>query len=80
MNHIGNVIKEYRSLIGMSRNDIAKNICTEKYVYLIEKGQRTPSADMTRLLGDNLGIDLFEYYQYLDCINPIEVREKNQPF
>lgn len=75
MNYIGNVIKEYRGMMGMSRNDLSKNICSEKYVYLIEKGERTPSADLVRLFGDRLGVDLFDYYQYLDCINPIAVRE-----
>lgn len=73
MNFIGNVIKEYRSSIGMSRKELSQNICSEKYVYLIEKGERTPSAEVTRQFGDAMGIDLFKYYEYLDCINPIEV-------
>lgn len=73
MNFIGNVIKEYRSIIGMSRKELSENICSEKYIYLIEKGERTPSAEVTRQFGDVMGVDLFKYYEYLDCINPIEV-------
>lgn len=75
MNYIGNIIKEYRSILGMSRKNLAENICSEKYVYLIEKGERTPSADILRLFGDRLGADLFDHYQYLGCIDPIAVRE-----
>ncbi len=80
MNYIGNVIKEYRCMSGMSRRDLSENICSEKYVYLIEKGERTPSADLVRLFSDKLKVDLFDYYQYLDCINPIAVRDNLRIF
>lgn len=59
---------------------LAENICSEKYIYLIEKGERTPSADMVRLLSDRMGVDLFDHYQYLDCSNPISVRETLKNF
>lgn len=75
MNYIGKIIKELRYELGINRKDLSENICTEKYVYLIEKGERTPSVEMVRLFSDKLGVDLFEYYQYLDCMNPIEVRK-----
>lgn len=75
MKGIGNIIKEYRRMLGVSRKALSENICSEKYIYLIEKGERTPSSDLTRLIGDRLGVDLFEYYEFLDCINPIEVNE-----
>lgn len=73
MNYIGNIIKEFRLKENLSRSDLAKGICTEKYIYLIEKGKRTPSSEITKLLGDKLGRDLFKYYEYLDCKYPIEV-------
>ncbi|HBM81762.1 MAG: helix-turn-helix transcriptional regulator [Clostridiales bacterium] len=75
MNYVGNIIKKYRCMLKMSRKTLSENICSEKYVYLIEKGERTPSAYMVGMLGDRMGVDLFDYYQYLDCINPIAVRE-----
>lgn len=80
MNHIGNIIRIYRDRLGMSRASLSENICSEKYVYLIEKGERTPSVEIARLFSDKLGVDLFGYYQYLDCTNPIEVREKIKSF
>ena len=73
MNHIGSVIKKYRNKINMSRKKLANNICTEKYVYLIERGERTPSSSIIRQFGNRMGVDLFKYYEYLDCENPIEV-------
>lgn len=73
MNYIGNVIKQYRSMIGMSRKELAADVCSDKYLYMIEKGKRTPSTEITRLLGDKMGADLFQYYEYLDCADPIGV-------
>lgn len=73
MNYIGNVIREYRIMLHMSRRALASNVCSDKYLYLIEKGERTPSTEVTRLLGDKMGVDLFKYYEYLDCLEPIRV-------
>ncbi len=75
MNHIGRIIKKYRIMRKMSQKALAKNICTEKYVYLIEKGERTPSAEMIGLFGDRLEVDLFDYYQFMDCADPVAVSE-----
>jgi len=76
MGHIGTIIEEYRQASGMSRKDLSEDICSEKHIYLIEKGERSPSANMLKLLGERLGVSLFEFYQYLDCANPLAVREK----
>lgn len=59
MNHIGNVIKTLRCNLGLAAIDTAKDICTEKYLYLIEKGERIPSVEITRFIGTRLGTDLF---------------------
>ena len=73
MNNIGNVIMKFRSITGMSRKELSDGICSEKYIYMIEKGERTPSAGLARRLGDKMGVDLFIYYEYLDCEDPISV-------
>ena len=80
MNHIGNVIKEVRCNLDMSRNELSENVCSEKYLYLIEKGERTPSTDIVRLFSAKLGADLFEYYKYLDCDDPVKVFEAIKQF
>lgn len=80
MSYIGCVIERYRCKLQMSRKELSENICTEKYVYLIEKGKRSPSVDVVSLFGDKLGVDLFDYYQYLGCEDSIAVREKVNEF
>ena len=71
INYIGKVIKQFRTDLGMSQKELAEDICTEKYIYLIEKGDRTPTVDLVRDFSDKLGVNLFDYYQYLDCSDPI---------
>lgn len=73
MNHIGNVIKEYRGILHMSRHELAENICSEKYLYMVETGKRTPSCHMVRSLGDKMKVDLCKYSEYFDCLNPVKV-------
>lgn len=59
----------------MTRSELAQGICSEKYVYMIEKGDRSPFADIIRMISNRLGVDLFDYYDYLDCEDPILVEE-----
>lgn len=73
MNYIGTVVRELRELAGLSRKELCEGICTEKYAYLIERGERTPSAEVLRLMGIRLGRNLFEYIEYLDCADPMRV-------
>lgn len=75
MAYIGQVIQKLRVNRKLSRNTLSNGICTEKYLYLIEKGQRTPSSEVSHLLSARLGVDLFQYYEYLDCIEPIYVHD-----
>lgn len=75
MHNIGDIIQERRSDLGLTRTALSKDICSEKFLYLIEKGDRKPSAPILRLLSNRLGVELFEYYQYLDCKEPSKVRD-----
>lgn len=77
---IGEIIKEQRTLIDMSRKTLSKGICTEKYVYLIEKDERNPSAYILDQFSERMGIDLFEYYQYLNFENKTLVVEYRKKF
>lgn len=73
MNYIGNIIHEFRNILPLTRKELCAGICSEKYLYMIEKGIRTPSTEVTRLLSDRLGVDIFKYYEYLGCAEPIKV-------
>lgn len=75
MAYIGQVIQKLRVNRKLSRNTLSNGICTEKYLYLIEKGQRTPSSEVSHLLSARLGVDLFQYYEFLDCKEPILVHD-----
>lgn len=80
MRHIGKIIEKQRQALNMSRRELAENICSEKYIYLIEKGERTPSVGLLKLLGDKLGIHLFSYHNYIDSQEPLKVRELVRAF
>lgn len=75
MNNIGKVIRELRLRQNLTQNQLAEGICTAKYLYLIEKGERTPSNEVMGELSRKLGEDLFDYYDYLSYENPIAVRK-----
>jgi len=80
MGHIGIIIEKCRQAVGMSRKELSENLCSEKYIYLIEKGERTPSANLLKLMGEKMGVFLFGFYMYLDCADPLYVREKMRFF
>lgn len=80
MNSIGSLIQHFRNEKGLSREKLAQDICTEKYVYLVEKGQRTPSTEIVHLFGEKLDVDFFDFYEYLDCEDPETVREYVKKF
>jgi len=80
MGHIGTIIEKYRQDIGMSRKELAEDICSEKYIYLIEKGERTPSVNLLKLIGEKMGVYLFGFYTYIDCEDPVGVRENVKLF
>lgn len=73
MNHIGSIVNEFRNMLHLTRKELSAGICSEKYLYMIEKGDRTPSTEVMRRLGDRMGVDIFKYYEYLDCAEPIQV-------
>lgn len=80
MPKFGKILREFREEKQLSRAELAEGICTEKYLYLIEKGQRTPSATILRLLSQALNIDLFRFYRFTDCKDPIAVEKISDAF
>lgn len=72
---IGHIIKKQRLLKNKSQRELAEGICSAKYIYLIEREERNPSAYILNQLSEKLDIDLFEYYQYLEFEDPVAVIE-----
>lgn len=77
---IGDIIEKQRLALEMSRKTLAEGICSEKYVYLIEKNERNPSAYILNSLSNRLGIDLFQYYQYLHYDDKTKVFNHREKF
>lgn len=75
---IGDIIKKYRIAHELTRKELADGICTEKYIYLIEKNERNPSPFILNDLSDRLGTDLFEYYPYLGYDTKDKIYEHRQ--
>ncbi len=54
---------------------MAENVCTEKYVYLIEKEKHVPSTDILFAFSHKMNVDIFSFYPYLDCAAPVAMQE-----
>jgi Helix-turn-helix. len=65
---------------GISQSELAAGTCSEKYVYLIEKGKRNPSAEIISQFSKRLGVNLFSYIRFLDCECPIDVSRYLEEF
>lgn len=77
---IGDIIKEQRTQLNMTQKELAKGICSEKYIYLIEKNERNPSAFILKDLNEKLSIDLFAYYSYSNYENSDLILKHRQNF
>lgn len=73
MNHIGSIIATLREEKKISRAQLAEGICSEKYIYMIETGQRNPSAEILKSFGNKLNEDLFRYMGFLMHDHPVHV-------
>lgn len=80
MNQIGTIIRYYREINALSREKLSEGICSPKYLYLIEKGERTPSNAILAKFGERMNTNLFEYYSYLECDDPIIVKKIIEDF
>ena len=53
-------LREARRRAGISQRALARGICTPAYVSRLEKGERIPSLQLLRQLGERLGVDADE--------------------
>lgn len=61
-NDFGYVIRYYRKKEGLSQDQLAKDICSRKYVGKIEKGECIPTLYMVHAFSMNMGVNLFDAY------------------
>lgn len=61
--HFGTFLRELRESRGFTREQLAKDICTPKQIYRIEKGEYEPSIYLLHKLSIKFNLDLNEYYK-----------------
>lgn len=74
MTHIGVLIAYFRKMNRMTKEALADGVCSSKYIYLIEKGERTPSLEIVRALELKLNVQFEDFIPYANCKNIYEVK------
>lgn len=69
--NFGAIVKELRLGRGMTMTQLADGICSEKYIYLMEKNKRYPSIDIVDQLNRKFNYELYDYLLFKDFDNPI---------
>ncbi len=60
---IGEEIRNLRKSLGMSQVELAKGICTQSQISVIEKGEVYPLASTLYLISQKLGVDINYFYE-----------------
>ncbi|MDF2474504.1 MAG: helix-turn-helix domain protein [Lachnospiraceae bacterium] len=61
--HFGILLRELRESRSLTREQLARNICTPKQIYRIEKGDFEPSLYLLNQLSIKFNLDLNEYFK-----------------
>jgi transcriptional regulator with XRE-family HTH domain len=69
--HFGVFLRELRESRGLTREQLAKDICTPKQIYRIEKGDFEPSLYLLNQLSIKFNMDLNEYFKMYFSVNTI---------
>jgi len=75
MYNIGNLIYEIREKRLMSRAELAEGICSKKYIYMIENGERSPSIQILLGISKKLHFNFFDTISYLENESPLKFKE-----
>ena len=69
----------FRSAVRFERKvsvkELCKDICSDRFLYMIEKGEKYPSCQIVNAFGKKLGIPLFEYIEYFACEEPVKSKK-----
>ncbi|SDI41386.1 helix-turn-helix domain-containing protein [Alteribacillus bidgolensis] len=60
---LGIKLKDLREYYNVSQRELAKNICSQKAVSKIERGETQPTADILQQLGLRLGVDISYFFE-----------------
>lgn len=71
MTGVGNLIKAIRVEKKISVLELCEGICTERFMYMIENNNRMPSADIIRRIGNRLGLNVYDYLEFIGYKKPV---------
>jgi transcriptional regulator with XRE-family HTH domain len=86
---IGSSLKDLRSAQNISQRKLAKGICTQAYISLIEKGEISPSAPILYSIANRLGVGIDYFFDYendtsiqyqKEFINQVRLATKNHKY
>lgn len=70
---LGNTIRFFREKKGFTQKELAKDICSPQYIYLIETGKRIPSSYILEQLSTKLGGDIRQYLNLSEYSDPLKM-------
>ena len=81
MNHLGRLIKQHRTGMGLTLRDLATaSGISSSHLGRIERGERFPSAYILRRIAKPLGFDEKELFTLAGFLSPISTEEaKGEP-
>lgn len=73
--HFGIFLRELREARNLTREQLAKDICTPKQIYRIEKGDYEPSLYLLNQLSIKFNMDLNEYFKMFFSVKTVVALE-----
>lgn len=74
MENIGKLIKTLRIYRGLTQKELSEGICSQKYVYLIEKEERNASFFIIEQFNRKLKVNIMDYFPYIGCEDPVSIK------
>ena len=76
MNHLGRIIKQHRTAMGLSLRGLATAAgISSSHLGRIERGERSPSAYILRRIAKPLGFDEGELFTIAGLLSPVPTEE-----
>jgi len=75
MEGLGQLIKSIRREKGMTVAEISEGVCSERFTYMVENKDQSPSVTILKEFSERLGVNLFEYFDYIGCSRPIQSKD-----
>lgn len=73
--HIGETIKYLRLQAHLSQEELSKDICSRKYLGMVENGYCSPTFEIINHLSTRLGINIYDNYALILQHNDIQTHE-----